>query len=107
MLYDSDKIKNLMRQARISGNELARRAGISGPSMHDILRGRTKEAKFSTIASIAVALGVSIQQVSKPKAAKGKRDLTTEASSTFSQLSEPNQTAMLAAMQQLLALQKK
>jgi len=42
MLYDNEKIRTLMVAKKMSGNELARQSGISGPSMHAILNGETK-----------------------------------------------------------------
>ena len=106
MLYDNEKIKTLMVAAKLSGNQLARKAGISGPSMHAILKGETKNVRFQTLAEIASALGVPIQAISKSKH-KGKRDLQAEAMSAFGQLTPENQSAMLATMIHLAAQQKK
>lgn len=106
MDYDNAKIIELMAAARWSGNELARRAGISAPSMHAILNGKTKNIRFATLSRIAAALGVPVQTISKSKT-KGKRDLTSEATAAFGQLSPENQAAMLAAMMHLAAQQKK
>lgn len=104
--YDPEKILELMKAAGLKGNALARRAGISGPSMHAILGGKTKNVKYATLAAIAHALGVPIQQITKAPS-KGKRDLIAEASVAFGHLTPENQAAMLAAMQHLAAQQKK
>jgi transcriptional regulator with XRE-family HTH domain len=101
MLYDNDKINALRLAAKLSGNELARKAGISGPSMHAILKGTTKEVKFSTLTGIALALGVPVQAISKGRGFKGKRDIQAEVMSAFSRLSPEDQEAMLAAIQHL------
>lgn len=107
LVYDNQKIAELMKAAGLSGNELARKAEISGPSLHAILKGETKNVKFSTLAGIATALGVTIQAISKAKTVKGRRDLQAEAILAFGQLSPENQAAMLSAMQHLAAQQKK
>lgn len=103
--YDAEKIVELMRAAGLSGNSLARKAGISGPSLHAILKGTTRHVKYSTLAAIAAALGVPVQVITKTRA-KGKRDLQAEASIAFSQLSPSDQAAILAAMQHLVAQKK-
>ena len=106
MLYDSDKIVALMRDKKLSGNELGKRAGISGPSMHAILSGKTRTVKYKTLTGIAGALGVPIQQIIK--APKGnKSDLQADAQAAFAALSSENQAAMLATMHHLAAQQKK
>lgn len=108
MLYDSEKIASLMREKKLSGNALAKLAGISGPSMHDILSGKTKIVRFDTAAGIAAALGVPPQHILKIKPGKGGgRDVAMEASAVFAQLNESNQAAMLAAMIHLASQQKK
>jgi transcriptional regulator with XRE-family HTH domain len=106
MLYDNEKIRSLMLGKDLSGNGLAKLAGISGPSMHAILNGVTKNVRYQTLAGIAAALGVPIQAISKAKH-KGKRDLQSEAMNAFGQLSQDNQSAMLATMLHLAAQQKK
>lgn len=107
LIYDNEKIRNLMTAGRLSGNQLAKKAGISGPSMHAILKGVTREAKFSTISRIANALGVPIQTISKAKVGRAGRDLNAEAALAFSQLTPTDQAAMLATMLHLAAQQKK
>lgn len=107
MLYDNEKIRTLMLAARLSGNELARKAGISGPSMHAILKGETKHVRFATLSGIAVALGVPVQTITKGKNARARRDVQAEAMAAFSELTPDNQAAMLAAIIHLAAQQKK
>jgi DNA-binding Xre family transcriptional regulator len=107
MLYDNDKIRTLMAGKSLSGNALAKLAGISGPSMHAILKGQTKHIKYETMARIATALGVPIGTILKARTGKQKRDLQSDAATAFAQLSPENQAAMLATMLHLASQQKK
>lgn len=107
MLYDKDKIRVLRQGLEISRNELARRAGIKGPSMHAIEMGKTKNLKSTTLIGIAAALGVPIQEIMKGKPHKGVRDRQLEAVAVFSSLDDRNQQAMLEVMRSLAAQQKK
>ena len=108
VLYDNLKIAALADEKKLSGNELGRLAGISGPSMHAILSGKTKIVRYKTLQGIAAALGVPIQQLIKVKGGKvGSADLYLEAMTSFSQLNPDNQAAMLATMRHLVAQQKK
>lgn len=106
MLYDRDKIVALRKKLGISMNELARRSGIRGPSMHAIEKGTVKEIRASTLMGIASALGVRLQDIIRVPN-RGKTDIAVEALSTFSELTPSNQQAILAAMLSLAAQQKK
>lgn len=107
MLYDKEKIRALRERLGISRNELARRAGIKGPSMWAIEMGKTKNLRSTTLIGIAAALGVPIQEIMKTKPGKGQRDLQLEALALFAGLDERNQQAMLVAMRSLASQQKK
>lgn len=107
MLYDKEKIIALGLKLGISTNELGRRSKISGPSMHAIEKGRTKNIRASTLLAIAAALGVRLQDIVKIPQKGNKADLSLDAISAFGQLTPENQAAMLAAMQSLAAQQKK
>lgn len=107
MLYDKEKIRGLRENLGISRNELARRAGIKGSSMHAIEMGKTKNLKSTTLIGIAAALGVPIQDIMKVKPLKGPRDRQLEAVAVFSSLDDRNQQAMLEVMRSLAAQQKK
>lgn len=106
MLYDNEKIRALMVAKELSGNALAKLVGISGPSMHAILKGETKHIRYETVKELARALGVPIQALS-PAKHKGKQDLQEDAMTVFGQLNPANQTAMLATMRYLASQQKK
>jgi transcriptional regulator with XRE-family HTH domain len=103
MLYDNAKIKKLREAKKLSINELGRRAGISGPSMHAIETGKTKKIVHSTLVGIANALGVSMQEILKAGNKTGpKEEMLIEAMAAYSKLSPTNQQAMLAAIRSLL-----
>jgi transcriptional regulator with XRE-family HTH domain len=109
MLHDREKITALRQKLGLSINELGRRAGITGPSMHAIESGETKNLRAKTLMGIASALGVRVQDILKapPRGHKGNGDLTLEAIQAFSQLDDKNKLAMIAAMSSLAAQQKK
>lgn len=106
MLYDNEKIKALMVKRGLSGNELAKLAGIAGPSMH-ILKGETKSIKDRTLLGLANALGVSMQEIMKKGGKKPSPDDLSEAVSVFTALNPANRQAMLVAMRSLAASQGK
>jgi transcriptional regulator with XRE-family HTH domain len=108
MLHDREKIRALRLKLGISINELGRRAGIRGPSMHAIETGKTKNVRASTLMGIALALGVPMQEIVKARVkGRGSRDLQLEAMSLFTSLDPDDQGAMLAAMRSLAAKSKK
>ena len=53
-----ETIERLANRRHMTRCDLATAAELSGPSLHGILTGRTREPKASTIARIADALGV-------------------------------------------------
>ena len=102
MLYDNVKIRKLRQAKKLSINELGRRSGISGPSMHAIETGKTKKVVHSTLVGIANALGVSMQEILKAGKGGPKEELLIEAMAAYAKLNSPNQQAMLAAIRALL-----
>jgi transcriptional regulator with XRE-family HTH domain len=107
MLYDKEKIDALRRGLDISWNELARRAGISGPSMNAIKKGTTKHMRAETLRDLALALGVPMQALLKRHTGRVSQDLDAEALTVFGVLSDDNKQAILAAARVLAAQQKK
>lgn len=106
MLYDKEQIDVFRKRLNISWNELARRAGISGPSMNAIKRGKTKNIRAETLLGIANALGVKVQDIIKTTKGKtGNSD--AELMTVFAQLNDDNKQAVLAAAKVLAAQQKK
>jgi len=108
MLYDREKIRQLRGKLGISINELARRSGISGPSMHAIETGKTKNIRAQTLLNIANALGVPMREIVKPvKGQKAAGGGTTELIAVYEELDAKNKAAILAAAIALAAQQKK
>ena len=61
-------IKQLRRKLGLSQTELARRAGIRQGVLSYIESGRTKHPRVDTLAAIAAALGVRIEDLLNKKA---------------------------------------
>lgn len=61
-------IKQLRRKLGLTQTELARRAGIKQGVLSYIENGRTKHPRVDTLAAIAAALGVSIEDLMEKKA---------------------------------------
>lgn len=53
----ADRIKDARTRAELSQAELARRSGISQPSLHDLESGKSKTARSTTLMRLAEALG--------------------------------------------------
>lgn len=61
-------IKQLRRKLGLTQTELARRAGIKQGVLSYIENGRTKHPRVDTLAAIAAALGVRIEDLMEKKA---------------------------------------
>jgi transcriptional regulator with XRE-family HTH domain len=61
-------IKKLRRKLGLTQTELARRAGIKQGVLSYIENGRTKHPRVDTLAAIAAALGVRIEDLMEKKA---------------------------------------
>ena len=105
MLYDGGKITLLRKSKGISMAELARRAGISQPSLWALEHRVTKQPKAETLLRIAAALGVPLREIMKPSK-KGTADLLDDLSQVFDQLDGKNKSALIAAARALLDSQK-
>ncbi|MEC8917478.1 MAG: XRE family transcriptional regulator [Pseudomonadota bacterium] len=53
------RLRDLMETARVSENELARRADVPQPTIHRILKGTSKSPRISNLEKIATALGTT------------------------------------------------
>lgn len=105
MLYDNEKIGTLMRAKKLSGNALAKLVGISGPSMHAILNGESKQPKAQTLYSIAAALGVHPREIIKR--GKTTEDIETQLLDLLPILDAKNKHILLGTAKLLAAQQKK
>jgi len=59
----SDFVRRVANEKGLSQREVARRGGISSPSISDIISGKTREVKASTIAALARGLGIPDEEV--------------------------------------------
>ena len=57
------RIDSLAKRRRITRDQIADAAGLSGPTMHNICTGKVRDPKFSTLARIAAALNVSVTRL--------------------------------------------
>lgn len=106
MLLDLEKLKRIQQERGLSWNELARRAGIRGPSLHAIIHGKTRVVKSTTLVGLANALGVPMQELLKGRSGKPSKSLDNEAMALYSQLDERDKMAILAAIRSLSSPKK-
>ena len=59
----ADYVRRVANEKGLTYREIARRGGISSPSISDIVSGKTIQVKASTIAALAKGLGVSEEEV--------------------------------------------
>jgi transcriptional regulator with XRE-family HTH domain len=59
----ADYVRRVANEKGLTYREVARRGGISSPSISDIISGKTIHVKASTITSLAKGLGVSEEEV--------------------------------------------
>lgn len=59
----ADFVRRVANEKGLSFREVARRGGLSGPAISDIVSGKTQQVKASTISAIARGLGVSEEEV--------------------------------------------
>lgn len=107
LVYDPIKIISIRESKGWNQAELARRARMSQPTVHALEKGKTRMPKFQTLAAIAVALGVDVQDIlaERPKG-KASEALDRQLITAYTSLSDPNKMAVLAVAQSLLQQQK-
>jgi transcriptional regulator with XRE-family HTH domain len=104
LIYSPSKIVALREERGLTQSELARKAGLSSPSVWALEQGKTKMPKYQTLKSIANALGVPIPAIMSDKQ---PADLEERLAAAASGLSPANQGALLAVAQSLLESQRK
>lgn len=65
------RIRELARERELTAEDLARRADVKYSALKNLWQGRTKDPKYSTLRSIARALGVSVEQLEAPESEPG------------------------------------
>lgn len=103
LVYSPNKIIKLRETRGWNQSELARRAGLSGPSVWALEKGETGMPKFETLRAIAAALGVPIQAILSDEQPADTEDKLRAATA---QLSPANKAALLAAAEALVQSQK-
>jgi transcriptional regulator with XRE-family HTH domain len=105
--YDPTAIVRLREAKQWSQAELARRSGLSQPSVHDLEKGNTKMPKYTTLKAIADALGVPMTEIlaRRPKG-ESAQALEHSLRETFGALSQDNKANLYAIALSLLAQQK-
>ena len=108
LIYDGKKIEALREAKRWKQSELAKRAGLSQPSVWALEHEVTKMPKFETLQRVADALGVPVKAILRTKVTgKEVAQLHENMQATFESLTDANKVALLAAAQALLDSQGK
>lgn len=107
MIYDKDKIKGLRLARGYSQTELARRAGLSQPTISAVESGE-EHVKATTLERLARALGVPLQELMKSKITNKERESQlTELVAMFDAMDDQHRSALLAAAKAFLGGKKK
>lgn len=103
LVYDSRKIVALREAKGWRQAELARRAGLSQPSVWALEHGRTKNVKVTTLNSIAAALGVPPKELmaTRPGGANGKA-WDQEAEALYEALDDKGKAMLIVIAKTLL-----
>lgn len=104
LVYSPKKIIDLRKKIGLNQSELARKSGLSAPSIWALERGETKLPKYETLAAVASALGVPLPAI---MADQQPSDIDEQLFSAAKALSPANKAGILAAMQALIDNQGK
>jgi transcriptional regulator with XRE-family HTH domain len=72
----ADYVRRVANEKGLTYREVARRGGISSPSISDIVSGKTIHVKASTISALAKGLGVPEEEVFAAYRGKAQTDLS-------------------------------
>lgn len=105
---DLERLLALLGEKDWTGADLARKAGLSQPTVWSLLNGRTKMPKAATLIAVANALGVPLREILRQRPGKkAEADLAEAMSVTFSALDPRDQHAILTAARSLLSRPKR
>lgn len=104
--YDPKAIVRLREAKQWSQAELARRSGLSQPSVHDLEKGNTTMPKYTTLKAVADALGVPIGEILARRPKGEAQTIEQSLRETFDALSQDNKANLYAIAVSLLAQQK-
>ena len=102
--YSPIKIIDLRLKLGLKQSELARRAGLSAPTVWALEKGDTKMPKFDTLKALADALGVPIPRI---MADEQPSDIDAQLIAAIGILTPANKGAILGAILGLVDTQKK
>lgn len=108
LIYDPKKIIALREVKEWKQADLARKAGLSQPSVWALEHGETKVPKFQTLEAIARALGVPIKEIlaARPKGKEGD-NWDEQLSAVIDSLDPGNKATLMAVAKTLLTQQKR
>jgi transcriptional regulator with XRE-family HTH domain len=96
-----------MEEKGLKKADLARRTGLSAPSIWALVHGVTKMPKASTLVQVAAALGVPLKAILKtPAGRQDQAELREEMLAAFDALTPENQQAIVAAASSLVGKPK-
>ncbi len=99
LVYSPKKITALREERGWNMSELARRAGLSAPSLWALEKGKTRMPKYETLRDIAAALGVPLSAIMPDESVK---DIDARIQAVIARLSTANKAALLAAANALV-----
>ncbi|GEM_PF-851620 len=80
----AERLRKIMEKQDVGENELARRSGVTQPTIHRILKGESKSPRFSNLEKIATALGTTTtyltQGTSSPDVSGSSDSISTHTS---------------------------
>ena len=107
LTYDNDKIRSLRRDRGLSQVSLAKKAGLSQPTISALERGEP-HVKATTLTVVAAALGVPLKEILRPqKGPRNDQEALEDAEALCLALDNKSRAAWLAAGKALLASSKK
>lgn len=104
LIYDPKKIIALRKDRGLNQSALAKKVGISAPSMWALERGETAMPKASTLLGVARALGVPLSSI---MATSQAADIDGQIAAAVCALQNHHKAAILAAALSLAESQKK
>lgn len=103
LIYDPQKIIALRESKTWRAAELARRSGLSQPTIWALENGVTMKPKYETLKSVADALGVPIKAIlaERPKGKAGQ-DWDDQMTAAYNSLDDANKATLISIAHSLL-----
>ncbi len=103
LTYSPQKIIALRLDRGLNQSELARKAGLSSPTIWALEKGETKMPKYDTLRDIAIALGVTLPDI---MADEQPSDLDAQIIAATAALSPSHKASILILAKALLESEK-